>query len=280
MTPSAVGVSPAWLDQREPADAAARDVKFVDELRRRLPDSGLIVHDLGSGTGSLTRWLAPRLPGPQHWVLHDQDPRLLEVAAERAAGIRAADGSVVTLETRHDDVTRLRSDDLADATLVTCSALLDVLTDEELLRVVRLCTAARCPAWFTLTVVGRVELTPRDPVDAALSTAFNEHQRRPARGGWLLGPDAVAAATRLFRDAAADVLIRPSPWRLGGGQAQLTTAWFDGWAAAACELQPELGPAIESYVRRRLHRARAGTLRVTVHHDDLLAVPRAELTRQ
>ena len=40
----------------------------------------LLVHDLGSGTGSMVRWLAPRLPGPQHWVLHDRDPDLLAAA--------------------------------------------------------------------------------------------------------------------------------------------------------------------------------------------------------
>ena len=39
------------------------------------------VHDLGSGTGSMARWLAPRLPGPQHWVLHDRDAGLLARAA-------------------------------------------------------------------------------------------------------------------------------------------------------------------------------------------------------
>ena len=28
----------------------------------------------------MTRWLAPLLPGPQHWVLHDRDEDLLHVA--------------------------------------------------------------------------------------------------------------------------------------------------------------------------------------------------------
>ena len=44
-----------------------------------------MIHDLGSGTGSMSRWLAPRLPGPQHWVLHDRDADLL---ARAAAGMR------------------------------------------------------------------------------------------------------------------------------------------------------------------------------------------------
>ena len=42
--------------------------------RRHLPAAGrLVIHDLGGGSGAMGRWLAPRLPGPQHWVVHDRD---------------------------------------------------------------------------------------------------------------------------------------------------------------------------------------------------------------
>ena len=54
-----------------------------------------MIHDLGCGTGAMGRWLAPLLPGPQHWVLHDRDPDLLDVAAADPPG-PAADGSAVT----------------------------------------------------------------------------------------------------------------------------------------------------------------------------------------
>ena len=75
-------VSGEWLDLREPADAAARDPELVESLRRRLPSAGcLVIHDLGCGTGSMGRWLAPLLPGPQHWVLHDRDEDLLDAAS-------------------------------------------------------------------------------------------------------------------------------------------------------------------------------------------------------
>ena len=58
---------------------------------RHLPAAGrLVIHDLGGGSGAMGRWLAPRLPGPQHWVVHDRDADLLELAvADRRAG---ADG--------------------------------------------------------------------------------------------------------------------------------------------------------------------------------------------
>ena len=46
----------------------------------------LVIHDLGGGSGAMGRWLAPRLPGPQHWVVHDRDPDLLELAVADLPG--------------------------------------------------------------------------------------------------------------------------------------------------------------------------------------------------
>ncbi|MEU5250031.1 trans-aconitate methyltransferase, partial [Streptomyces asoensis] len=127
--------APEWLELREPADAAARSMELLDPLRIRLANlpgrSGFAIHDLGCGTGSMGRWLAPRLDGAQHWILHDRDPYLLHFAAV-ASPRAAADGSRVTVETRRGDVARLTPDALLGASLVTASALLDVLTREEI----------------------------------------------------------------------------------------------------------------------------------------------------
>ncbi|HET9517433.1 MAG TPA: class I SAM-dependent methyltransferase, partial [Actinoplanes sp.] len=122
------GFSPTWLALREGADADARSVALIDALAG--PAQHRVIHDLGCGTGSMSRWLAPRLPGPQHWVLHDHDPALLEHAAATMPAT-AADGAEITVETRQHDITRLTAVDLAGAHLVTCSALLDLLTDGE-----------------------------------------------------------------------------------------------------------------------------------------------------
>ena len=95
-----------WLELREPADAAARSPELVEILRPSLPTAGLVIHDLGCGTGSMARWLSGQLDGPQRWVLHDRDAELLEQAAAHPPA-RAADGAAVSVETRIDDVTRL-----------------------------------------------------------------------------------------------------------------------------------------------------------------------------
>src|ERR671910_270107 len=210
LSPKWVRVSPEWLGLREPADAAARSAGLAERLRLHLAPAGrLEIHDLGGGSGAMGRWLAPRLPGPQHWVVHDRDEDLLELAVTDAP-------TAATVEAKSSDLTRLTRDELAGASFVTASALLDLLTAETLARVLAAC--AGCPMLLTLTVVGRVTLTPEEWLDASMSAAFNAHQRRDRK----LGPDAVAAATLA-------VLV----WHLGTGPFLDGLHAVDGWALAA-----------------------------------------------
>ncbi|MFC6017701.1 class I SAM-dependent methyltransferase [Plantactinospora solaniradicis] len=259
----------AWLGLREPADAQARATELLEPLRRQLAGTSRpVIHDLGCGSGSMGRWLAPRLPGPQHWIMYDHDPDLLAHAAANMVG-SAADGSPVTVETRRADITRLTADDLAGATLVTASALLDLLTLEEVAGLAAACVGAGSAALLTLSVLGRVELAPADPADAEIAAAFDAHQRRNNGGRRLLGPDAVDAMTQAFGRLGVQVQVRTSPWRLGRDQAALTAQWLRGWVGAAYEQRPEL--ADDGYLSRRLAAAEAGELRVVVHHADLFA---------
>ena len=273
MSAQAVRVSREWLVLREPADAAARSAELAERLGWHVAAAGpLTIHDLGGGSGAMGRWLAPRLPGPQHWVVHDRDEDLLDLAVAHPPG-PAADGSAVTVDARRSDVTRLGAGDLAGASIIVASALLDILTDDELAVMLGACTGNRCPMLLALTVVGRVALTPADPLDARMAAAFNDHQRRTTTAGRLLGPDAVAAAVQQLRGTRADVLVRPSPWRLDAAHPELTAEWFDGWVAAACEQHPPLAAEASAYRDRRLAQAAAGELAVTVDHADLLVLP-------
>jgi len=241
-------VSADWLELREPADAAARSTELADLLAQQL-SGDLVIHDLGGGSGAMGRWLAPRLPHPQHWVVHDRDEDLLELAA-------------ASFEVRRSDITRLEPDALAGASCVTASALLDMLTADELARMLDAC--AGLPMLIAMTVTGGVRLSPADPLDAHLAAAFNAHQRRDGR----LGPEAVAAAAVQL---GGEVLVRPSPWRLDPAHGELMIKWLGGWIAAAWELDPALDA--EAYRDRRLAQAAAGELAVTVDHADLLALP-------
>jgi len=270
VTVEQIRVSTGWLDLREAADAAARAADLAGRLSR---SGGHVIHDLACGTGAMGRWLAPRLAGAQRWVLHDRDPDLLEVAATDRPG-PAADGASVTVETRLSDVTQLVPAELAGATLITASALLDLLTEDELTGLVETCAGAGCPVLLSLSVTGRVRLVPADPFDACVGAAFDAHQRRTTWRGRLLGPGASDAAADRFRRLGSEVVVRPSPWRLGSDDAALAAEWFAGWFGAACEEEPGLASEGDAYRRRRLAEARAGNLVVTVDHADVLALPR------
>ncbi len=273
MSGEIIRVSPDWLALREPADAAARARDLAECIAGQPPATGRwVIHDLGGGTGAMGRWLAPLLPGPQHWVVHDRDADLLAVAAADLPGA-AADGAEVTLEARCADITLLGPGDLAGATLITASALLDLLTETDLAGLVTICAGADCPVLLTLSVVGRVQLAPADPLDGRVAAAFDAHQRRPTQRGRLLGPDAAARAVEAFDRVGAETLVRPSPWRLGPAQADLTAEWFAGWVDAACEQQAELAAGVDAYAHRRLAQGAAGELAVTVDHADLLVLP-------
>ena len=266
-----VRVSNDWLQLREPADAAARSRELVEQLAGRPRARGRwVVHDLGGGTGSMGRWLAPLLQGPQHWVVHDRDADLLALADLPTT---AADGAAVTFETKASDITRLQPADLAGATLITASALLDMLTEDELARLLSACAGAGCPSLLSLSVVGRVAMKPTDPLDDRVAAAFNDHQRRTTGRGRLLGPDAAGVAAEQFERLGAEVHVRSSPWRLGAAHAKLAEAWFTGWVRAACEQQPELSAQAEAYTCGRLAQAAAGQLEVSVDHADVLALP-------
>jgi len=243
--------SETWLGLREPADAAAR----ASDLVELLPAPIRTIRDLGCGTGSLGRWLAPRLPAPQHWIMADRDPALLE----HAAANMPFDG--VTVTTELSDVTALTAGDLDGTDLVTCSALLDILTADGLEKLVQACAAGRTPALFTLSVTGEVSLDPADPADKTVQEAFNEHQRRDHK----LGPDAPAAAKAAFERAGATVVTRESPWRLGPNESVLTSEWLGGWVGAAAEQRPDL--ALDAYLTAR----RQQVARASVGHIDLLA---------
>lgn len=263
-TPTA-RASRAWLALREPADATSRSDHLAQYLAARL-QAPLVVHDLGAGTGSMRRWLAPQLAGPQLWVEHDRDEDLL---ARDEPPTRDFDGQPVKVVTRCGDVATL--DDLRGADLVTASALLDVLTAEALRNLVDIVVAAGAPCLLTTSVVGRVDLQPADSLDAEIIRAFNDHQRRTTDIGALLGPDAVHRAADLFTGHGWTVRHESSPWQLGPDNPALLTEWLFGWVRAAREQDADLD--LDGYLGWRLHQIDHGSLRAVVHHLDLLAWP-------
>ncbi|MEQ8967231.1 MAG: class I SAM-dependent methyltransferase [Azospirillaceae bacterium] len=287
------GFDADWLALREPADAAARSVALADRAASHLAarhldaERPLRILDLGAGTGSGPRWLAPRLPGPQRWTLVDHDPALLAEApralagwaeargleAETSAGLRlSGPGLDVTVETRrHDLNAALETLPFDEADLATGAALLDLVSESWIARLAR--AAAGRPILVALTVDGLIDFAPTDPLDGPVRDAFNGHQHGDKGFGPALGPAAASRAPAMLAEAGWHVETEATPWRLGPDQGPLIAALVEGYAATAAEMAVAPEREIAAWRDRRRESALAGTLSLTVGHIDLLALP-------
>ncbi|MDE2906618.1 MAG: class I SAM-dependent methyltransferase, partial [Acidobacteriota bacterium] len=218
------------------------------------------------------------LPGPQQWTLVDHDADLLALAgaAGAAAKVRCIQG----------DLTAAGLPAVGQADLATCSALLDLVTEDWLDRLAGACRAAGCGAYLALTYDGVMEwsaagsggngpVAAGDADDLAIRDAVNAHQRRDRGPATALGPDAAEATEARFRAAGYRTWRLPSPWRLGPDDRALALALVDGWEDAALDLSPP--PArtrrIRAWAERRRETAARRRFRLTVGHQDLLALP-------
>jgi SAM-dependent methyltransferase len=270
------GFSGDWLRQREPFDAAARAVaaerlQLARWLAALKPEAApWRVIDLGCGTGANFRALAPLLAGSQQWCVVDHDRALLGAwpAAPRKAAIEP-----IVLDLARD----LETLPFAGTTLVTASALLDLVSAEWLQRLVAVCRDAGASVLFTLSVDGRALWDPLDPADALASALFDAHQRRDKGFGPALGPMAAATATEGFRAAGYAVQSAPSDWwidaRSDPAALALQQALIDGIAQAAIEQDPGAANELRAWQTRRHALAARSTLRIG--HLDLIATPRA-----
>ncbi|BDW84724.1 class I SAM-dependent methyltransferase [Roseicyclus marinus] len=250
-----MGFSAEWLALRDPADRAARDAVLARRAARAAGPAPLIV-DLGAGTGATWRALSPLLPPGARWRFVDNDPALLSIAAA-AAGEGA--------ETVIADLADLEALPLAGATLVTASALLDLVSADW---VAGLVARLGVPFYAALSYDGRMDWTPKDPRDAAITAAFNRHQTGDKGLGPALGPDAADHAARAFEAAGFTVTLADSPWLLGPEMAALQRDLCDGIAAAAAETG--LGDAADW---GRARRETAALSRCMIGHLDILALP-------
>ena len=242
---------PAWLAAQRPRRAPWRII------------------DLGSGSGANLRALAPLLPGQQQWLLVDRDRVLL---ADAHTGLARAN----TRTLRLDLALELDALPIARASLVTASALLDLVSDSWLQCLLAVCMQARVALHFALSVDGRQRWSPALGGDALVRRLFAQHQSHDkGLGGPALGPRAPARAARLLRAGGYRVRTAPSDWWLDGssGQAALAMqrAMIDGLADAACEQQPGQATAVRDWQARRHALAPHATLRIG--HIDLIAAP-------
>jgi len=261
--------TPDWLALREPMDHRSRSADLVTPLADWLESRpSRRVLDLGSGTGSNLRYLAPRLPGEQQWTLVDRNAALLG----RATGAAVAVPEVARVTKVSGELDPRGLALVAGADLVTASALIDLVTQEWLERLVAACRTAGNAVLLSLTWDGSMTWHDPDPDDALVAEAVRNHQLRDKGMGPALGPAAGAMAERVFRSAGYDTQLRPSPWSLSVDDASLARALVDGWAATATEERPAESRLIQDWAERR--RATIATqFELQVGHVDLMALP-------
>ncbi len=256
------GFDPAWLTLREPYDHAVRDPGLTHAFAGALGPAPRLI-DLGCGSGSNLRFLAPHLSTGQRWTCIDHDPRLLAVLAEtRPAGIE-----VVTR--RLDLAADLDDLPIDPGTGVTAAALLDLASAVWLDRLADRCRET--PVLMTLSFDGRILWEPGDPHDEAINAAFCRHQHSDKGFGPALGPDAATYLAERFRTSGHDVRVAPSDWLFGAQDGPILEMMADGIAAAAGEIDPDL--PLADWCARRKEEIRAGRLSLTVGHLDVLALP-------
>jgi SAM-dependent methyltransferase len=281
------GFDPAWLALREPLDARSRAHGLAEALRRTLRGTEpLRILDLGTGTGSNLRYLAPRLGGRQEWVLVDADPSLLSAVpdamrvwagaggfsvepadlAVRGPGFRAEARLLRAELTR--DLDRLPFD---GCHLVTASALLDLVSAPWLHALTRRCASTRAALLFSLTYDGRIEIDPAAAEDGEVRRLVNLHQRTDKGFGPALGPAAADTAERLLSSLGYRVASERSDWRIGAADGRLQLALVDGWLEAAAQIAPAAAGRIRAWGRRRGRQIASGGARMRVGHRDLMA---------
>lgn len=252
-----------WLALREPADHAARDpilLRRAAEFAIAAAGGGApVIVDLGCGTGSTARAMAPFLPNGAEWRLVDNDRRLLDLAVSRT-GPRARAFPA--------DLADIPALPLDGAHLVTASALFDLVPADWVAALAPRLSGAGIGIYAALSYDGVMAWAPALPADAAVTAAFNRHQRSDKGLGRALGPDAGPEAAAILARAGLGVSQAASPWVLGPGQAALQAELCAGIAAAAAEAGC---PEAPDWGRQRA--ATSARTRCTIGHLDLLALP-------
>jgi hypothetical protein len=286
--------SAEWLTLREPADTRARSPKLTAAIAEVCAREEIVrALDLATGTAANLRFLAEQLPVPQDWLLVDHDPVLLAQipiqmrawAARRGHNAILDPGGLLlrgeTLEchvkTRRVDLTVVHDASIFDRrTLVTASALFDLVSEPWLRTLIARCREQRAAVLFTLTYDGRMHFVPREPDDEMVRELVNRHQRCDKGFGMALGPDGAERAADMLSGAGYDVRREPSDWVLTAGDGDLQRQLIEGWVRAAADVAPERRASILSWRARRLELVADDRSQLIVGHQDVAGWPHRE----
>ena len=272
-----IGAAQDWLEARVPFDDTARQqsLPLLDRAAQALLDadpsgqSRLTIVDLGAGTGKSAAWfrehLTPRLPGRTiQWLLVDAHEPSLEIATQHV-------GEADTIVTRLSELPTALGEYLPGhpapgSLFLTCSAVLDVLTQDDVDAILTTLDTYKGLGLFLLSITADWHLTPPDPRDEWLAQAFAAHQRWDGN----LGADGGHVMLRTARERGVPTAHGNTPWPLSGPQdAEFIRRFLTERVAAVIEAEPDSEAEAMDWLETR-NRQVAENLNVTVDHLDVL----------
>jgi hypothetical protein len=273
------GFSAQWLGLREPVDHRSRNqalqvqvINYLAQVKTVYPGS-VHVTDLGSGTGSNLRALAPHLNSIQYWTLVDYDQTLLHIA--RSTLLAWADSEIESAQTSSTQVKTLsirklnktiivkfKCVDLLNdyqavlnepSDLITAAAFFDLVAKPWL---TKFCASLSKPLYTVLTYDGNEKWSPPELIDADILKAFHQHQRTDKGFGSALGPTASECLQSLLSDQQFTTVCAPSPWILNHQDSALIKQLSIGTAEAVREMASLAVTSVNQWEQSRMHASR------------------------
>ena len=238
--------------------------------------------DLGCGSGSNLRALAPHLPKIQEWTLVDYDPKLLAAAREALSkwadhhesepdgALRLErDGKTIFVTFREADLAR-DLDSVLDnrIDLVTAAAFFDLVAASWIKTFCDALIARQLPLYTVLTYDGVEIWRPEHPADAAMLAAFHAHQATDKGFGPAAGPQATQALTQAFDAAGWDFQTGQSAWLLDAKDSALIAMLAEGSAGAVSETGRVPAAEVASWLA-----ARRKATHCCIGHEDFFSAP-------
>ncbi|HIA21947.1 MAG TPA: SAM-dependent methyltransferase [Alphaproteobacteria bacterium] len=282
--------SAEWLDLREPADVAARAPELIERLVQWSDGcEHIAVVDLGAGTGSCLRALAPDIVSSQTWRLIDRSGTLLQEANTRLSawghdrGLSTQEmhncwramGKGVDYRVVFDarDLGAGFNNIAPPVDLVTVSALLDLVSEVWCRDLARWCSVVGATLYTCLNYDGKFHFTPSHPDDHDVCDAINQHQRRDKGMGPALGSDAIRVLLRELAIVGYQSVTASSPWLLGPDNGALQGTLVKGWSNLAGGEGEECSERVSRWRSFRLAAIEACQSYLNVGHVDLWAWP-------
>jgi hypothetical protein len=256
--------SAEWLSLREPIDHRSRNqalqAKVLDYLAqvKTVEPASLHITDLGSGTGSNLRALAPHLSSVQYWTLVDYDQTLLHLARSillawadseiDVPAIESLDASSIPvkplsiLKQNKKIIVKFKCINLLNdypvvlnepTDLITAAAFFDLVAEPWL---IKFCTFLTKPLYTVLTYDGNEKWSPPEIIDTYILNDFHQHQRTDKGFGRALGPAAAKCLQSLLDDQHFTTICAPSPWTLDHQDRTLIKHLTMGTARAVREM--------------------------------------------